>query len=307
MGHFQPWFSITDPPGTGSDTNLFKLTWWSAEIAEFFTERGWMVVFPQRRGRGRSDGLYDESFTQNRSGYTCNPSDSLQGMERALTDIDQVVAHLKQRPEVLPGRMQIGGQSRGGILSVVYAVTRPDVFDGVINFVGGWMSDSCNNPQLINTVCFRRGAPYPHNTLWLYGLNDPFYSFSHSQSNFDAFIQAGGIGEFKTITPFPGFNGQGIIFTPDHWRNTLAAYLDELPFQPNPEKSTITELRALTNDRLQVGFTTLEDQRYRVLTSSTLSSPTTWTAEPDIIIGDGNNHLIELSLSSPLFISIQAH
>ncbi|MDG2167278.1 MAG: alpha/beta hydrolase [Opitutales bacterium] len=218
--------------GTGSDPNLFKLTWWSEEIAEFFNEQGWMVVFPQRRGRGRSDGLYDEGFTQNRSGYTCDSSDSLEGMERALTDIDEVVAHLKLRPEVLPSRMMIGSQSRGGILSVVYAGTRPDAFDGVINFVGGWMSDSCSNPQLINTVSFRRGAQFPHKTLWLYGLNDPFYSLSHSRSNFDAFIQAGGKGEFKTITPFSGFNGHGIIFTPDLWRNSLAAYLDELPNQP---------------------------------------------------------------------------
>jgi len=37
----------------------------------------------------------------------------------------------------------IGGQSRGGILSVAYAGAHPQQVRGVINFVGGWTGDSC--------------------------------------------------------------------------------------------------------------------------------------------------------------------
>ncbi len=293
--------------GTGSDPNIFKLTWWSEEIAELFNKRGWMVVFPQRRGRGQSDGLYDEGFTPNRSGYTCNPSTSLEGMERALTDIDAVVAHLKQRPEVLPSRMMIGGQSRGGILSVVYAGTRPEVFDGVINFVGGWMSDSCASPQLINTVSFRRGATYPQNTLWLYGFNDPFYSLSHSQSNFDTFIQAGGKGEFKTFSPFPGFNGHGILFTPDLWRNAMNTYIANIPQRKDLEPPIISRFESTGSSEIALAFSTSNNQRYSLLTSESLESTSTWERLGTILLGNGNLFEITLELKSPMFLKVQVH
>ena len=57
--------------GNGSDPSRFGLTFMSKSIALYFVERGWMVAFPQRRGRGQLDGLYDEGFTLNRSGYSC--------------------------------------------------------------------------------------------------------------------------------------------------------------------------------------------------------------------------------------------
>ena len=53
-----------------------------------FVKKGYMVAFPQRRGRGKSEGLYDEGFNVDRSqGYACDPKQSLPGADRALTDI----------------------------------------------------------------------------------------------------------------------------------------------------------------------------------------------------------------------------
>ena len=43
--------------GDGTDPSLFPLTWTCLPLARHFTERGWLVAFPQRRGRGGSDGL----------------------------------------------------------------------------------------------------------------------------------------------------------------------------------------------------------------------------------------------------------
>ena len=48
--------------GRGNDPALFTETWFSTDLADFLNERGWIVAFPQRRGRGKSDGLYDEGF-----------------------------------------------------------------------------------------------------------------------------------------------------------------------------------------------------------------------------------------------------
>ena len=48
--------------GRGDDPALFTETWFATDLADFLNERGWIVAFPQRRGRGKSDGLYDEGF-----------------------------------------------------------------------------------------------------------------------------------------------------------------------------------------------------------------------------------------------------
>jgi len=48
--------------GKGDDPSRFISTVTSPALAKFFNDRGWMVMFPQRRGRGKSDGLYDEGF-----------------------------------------------------------------------------------------------------------------------------------------------------------------------------------------------------------------------------------------------------
>ncbi len=76
--------------GDGSDPSLFGITFTSKAIARYFVNRGWMVVFPQRRGRGKSGGLYDEGFNSNRSAYSCQQDLALVGAARALEDLDVI-------------------------------------------------------------------------------------------------------------------------------------------------------------------------------------------------------------------------
>lgn len=214
--------------GAGDMPTLFASTWSSATLARFFTDQGWLVAFPQRRGRGKSDGLYDEGFEENRSRYACNPALSLPGLERALTDMDAAADYLAARPDVDSQRMVIGGHSRGGIASVVYAGTRPTRFAGVINFVGGWVGDRCADAEAVNTVSFRKGAAFARPMLWLYAENDPLYRIAHSKSNFDAFVQAGGKGSFRVFEPGKGVDGHGLISMPQLWRADVSRYLEQL-------------------------------------------------------------------------------
>jgi hypothetical protein len=72
--------------GKNSAPELAKLTWASIEIADFLNERGWLVAFPQRRGRGKSDGRYDEGG--------CNTDIALRGVDRALTDLEAAISAL---------------------------------------------------------------------------------------------------------------------------------------------------------------------------------------------------------------------
>jgi len=220
--------------GNGNRPDWFTVTWTSPELAQYFTSKGWQVVFPQRRGRGKSDGLYDEGFGTNRSaGYTCQSERSLQGLDRALADLDVVMAHVRHRPDVDSARLLIGGVSRGGILSVAYAGTRPDMFLGVVNFVGGWIGEGCKEAALINRTGFVRGAAMPRPTLWLYGERDSYYSLDHSRASFESFLAAGGKGKMVSYPLPAGQNGHGIHGFPALWKEELDRYLAQTVVEPS--------------------------------------------------------------------------
>ncbi len=91
------------------------LTWTEThlELAEFFLEKGWMVAFPQRRGRGKSDGLHGEGLDERGEAlFVYDPGRSLSGAERALRDIEAAIAALQRRPDVAGKRLLIGGGRR---------------------------------------------------------------------------------------------------------------------------------------------------------------------------------------------------
>jgi dienelactone hydrolase len=212
--------------GRGTDPSIMVRPIDLPPIAQFFVERGWAVVMPARRGRGGSEGEYDEGFGPDRSaGYSCDPAWSIPGADRGLRDIAAAMTAIRAMPFVDSDRVVIGGQSRGGILSVAYAGQNPTQVSGVINFVGGWMGARCVNASLINQTLFTRGARFPGEVLWLYGDDDSFYPLSHSRENFAAFQAAGGKGAFHELTPPAGVNGHRIWGYPELWRPLLEGYL----------------------------------------------------------------------------------
>lgn len=215
--------------GAGIDPKQMKETWENAWLADFLNERGWLVAFPQRRGRGQSDGLYDEGFAANRSeGYTCDPVRSLAGADRALEDIEAAVEALRKHPDVATGPVLVGGNSRGGILSIAYAGLHPDETAGAINFVGGWMGDACEKADQINQTLFVKGSQFPHQSLWFYGEDDLFYTMDHSRKNFETFQASGGRGKFLEKSVRGENNGHWVIVIPTLWQSELHQYLENL-------------------------------------------------------------------------------
>ncbi len=214
--------------GRGTDPALFTVTWHAVDVADFLNSRGFMAAFPQRRGRGKSDGLYDEGFFPDRTqGYTCDHVRSLAGAERALADIAAAVAALRRRPDVAPSRLLIGGVSRGGVLSVAYAGAHPAEIAGVVNFVGGWLGEGCPAAATVNQSLFARGGSFKQPTLWLYGRRDSFYSMPHSRANFAAFENAGGQGTFLEFD-VPGGDGHFLVGYKQLWSAAVADYVGSL-------------------------------------------------------------------------------
>lgn len=143
--------------GRGTDPSRFSRTFDPGVLAYWFVSRGWAVVLPSRRGRGGSEGLYDEGFAADRAnGYTCDPARTLTGADRALNDIDAITDAVLALPFVDRTRFVVGGNSRGGILSVAWAGKHPDEPRGVINFVGGWLGAGCPTSSAVNQQLFNR-------------------------------------------------------------------------------------------------------------------------------------------------------
>lgn len=209
--------------GRGINKAVFSRRWCPPHMQDYFTQRGWMVIFPQRRGRGGSEGVYGEGLAADGSGYSCQPDIAIAGFERAVADIDAVMAHLKTRNDVDLRRIAIGGASRGGILSIAYAGMRPGSFTGAVNFNGGWLGKACPSHETVNPLLFKRGAATKTPTLWLHGSYDQYYRIAHCRRNFDGYMAAGGNGTF-IAAPM----GHGLLFKPLLWRKHLDAFMQRL-------------------------------------------------------------------------------
>jgi pimeloyl-ACP methyl ester carboxylesterase len=211
--------------GSGIASARFKQPVDMPAVASFFVQRGWAVVIPARRGRAGSGGKYDEGFSIIRAlGYSCFPSRSIAGADRALRDIEAAMTAIFEMPFVDQACVAIGGVSRGGALSIAYAGTHPTQVRAVINFVGGWIGWPCPTMSAVNRILFNRGATYPGKSIWLYADNDSYYSLSHSRKNFSVFTAAGGRGIFYEYV-VPAGNGHWLPAFPALWEKDLEAYL----------------------------------------------------------------------------------
>jgi endonuclease YncB( thermonuclease family)/dienelactone hydrolase len=221
--------------GLGRDPAFFERPYDPKALAGWFTARGWAVILPSRRGRGGSEGTYDEGFAPDRAqGYSCEPALALAGAERALSDIDAITPVLLAQPFVDRERVAVGGVSRGGILAVAWSGRQPGVARAVVNFVGGWLSERCASIDTVNADLFRRGSAFDRSSIWLYGYRDSYYSLRHSRSNFTAFRAAGGKGAFREYDLPEGLDGHQIAAIPGLWTEALEAYLADqgLPAKP---------------------------------------------------------------------------
>ena len=211
-------------PGYADDA--VKWSWHFEAEARFFLARGYNVVVPMRKGRGRSGGPFLEPS---------NPTipTALQ-VDSAVEDEDTVVNAMRAEPWVDPARIIVAGMSRGGGLSVAYAARHPDKVAGVINFSGGWWSEHYSagamareSRELLAAAGKTARAP----ELWLYADNDSYFSLAYARETFYAFRANGGTGDFLAfgkVSAVPSKNagnGHALFEHVGMWEAAVAAYL----------------------------------------------------------------------------------
>ncbi len=211
--------------GSGKFPTDFQWVWSHDWFADILNADGWLVAFPQRRGRGQSDGLYDEGFAEDRSqGYSPEAALSIPGAERALTDANAALSALRLRPDVDSGKALLAGQSRGGVVAILQAGHDPQDFTGVINFVGGWVSEGWGEPA-INPTLFRRIGSFGGPVLSIYGEEDSLYSVEHAKSNV-AEMEAVGADSQLHVVKLPGHgNGHWAMYRPPLWEAVVSEFL----------------------------------------------------------------------------------
>ena len=193
------------------------------EEGEYLLKKGYVVLAPMRRGRGKSAGMSPESEDKN-----CDVSSWLPGLAVSIRDIDATVEFAQTIPGIRKHEVLLVGVSRGGFLSVAYAAEgkyRGDI-KGVINFVGGWVAqaeDKC--PIDFNLKAFEKfGSSAKAPMLWLYGASDLFYGDEATISYHAAFQRGGGHAEFHLIDGVAK-NGHWLISQPNLWKDYASTFL----------------------------------------------------------------------------------
>lgn len=178
---------------TGGDASFAKVSARVPHIAIFFLSRGFAMLVPMRRGRGASGGYDGET-----DGGSCDFGRSMSGIERAMTDVDATLAYAKTRENLDTSRLVIGGISRGGLLSVVYAARRSELrIQAVVNFSGGWTGDRCASDA--NGTLLQSGGAKNVPMIFLYGEHDSTYPDESIRRYAAGFEKSGGMLEFHLI------------------------------------------------------------------------------------------------------------
>lgn len=182
------------------------------------------LIVPMRRGRGKSDGSYKEL-------YSCNPEDISKGLKYAELSIEATYDYLLNQSWFDETKLIVAGNSRGGILSLVYASHQPEKVAGVVNFSGGWVGDVCNiQGQSQNISIFENsGKSYTKPALFIYGRNDSYYADDTITKQAEAFNHSGGEADFQLYKLPQGVSGYEIFYNYGHlWAYVLNSYLAEV-------------------------------------------------------------------------------
>jgi dienelactone hydrolase len=209
------------------------------EAAQWFLTRGYVVAFPLRRGYGASGGEWAETYGG------CEHADYFHAGLETARDIDAAVQALTTLPFVKPDDVVVVGQSAGGWGTIAYDSAphpRVSAFIVMAGGRGGHLHDHPNEncqPERLAEATARYGATATTPMLWVYALNDTFFSPKIAQAMYKSFTSAGGQADFHQPGRFDD-EGHRLFFGPGGsaiWGSVVERYLAGLSSASGPRVS----------------------------------------------------------------------
>ena len=200
-----------------------------------FSRRGWAIVMPSRRGQQGSEGRFR---AQPRG--ECNRNFDTKPFDWALDEIDQVTTKIIDLPFVDPDMVVVTGQSRGGMLAILHASKHPTLYQGVINYAGTWLPQTCVTARQVHKSLLSRPVEYKDEMLWLYSPGDTHGSVRFQQFKLDHFMNAAGTATL--VTDFSRKPGHYLISAPDEWDSVVDAYLQRHKLPHTQLKSIVARI-----------------------------------------------------------------
>lgn len=196
-----------------------------SDNAKYFVGKGFAVFVPTRIGYGVTGGPDIED-----SG-ACRTKNYPPAYDAAAQQTLAVLAHVRALPYVDASRGLVAGQSFGGATAIALAAKGAPGVAAAVNFAGGGggnpidkPGDPCR-PDALGKLFASYGSTARIPTLWLYSENDQYFGRQHPLEWFEAFVAAGGKGEFVQL-PAHGKDGHGSFTSnPGAWKPALEAFL----------------------------------------------------------------------------------
>lgn len=200
--------------------------------AHWLAEQGFVVAVPTRMGYGLSGGEDVED-----SG-SCVGKNYPPAYQAAADQTLVVLRHMQQHPRVNKDQAIVIGQSFGGSTAITLAAMNPVSLKAAINFAGGGGGNPLMQPgqpcapSRLERMFGNYGKTARIPTLWAYTENDQWMGSKYPAQWYQAFMDAGGTGEFVQFPPH-GKDGHG-LFTqaPQTWRPRVQAFLQKYGLWP---------------------------------------------------------------------------
>lgn len=193
--------------------------------ARWFASHGFLVVVPTRLGYGDTGGEdVEDSGGCGRKNY---PPAYAAAAQQTVAVLDVV----RRRSDVAPDRTVIVGQSFGGATAVALAAMNLSGVQATVNFAGGGGGNPktmprqpCGQPALQQLFRdYGKTARTP--SLWIYSENDQYFGPTLPAQWFEAFREAGGVGEFTQFPPDGDDGHQLFTRSPQVWQARVLQFL----------------------------------------------------------------------------------
>src|SRR6266567_6279368 len=188
--------------GTSGNYRAAVLGRCDSEVARWFLDRGFVVIFALRRGYGASGGNWAEGIYHR----PCNAPDYARAGIETARDIAATVDYGTALPFARPQAAVVIGQSGGGWGTMAYnSMPHPRV-TALISMAGGRgqvMTKSgligiCR-PDLLADAAGRLAQTATTPMLWIYAENDRFFAPEIAVTLHKAFSENGGKAELQQL------------------------------------------------------------------------------------------------------------